>query len=245
MDDRSWLPAQWPAPGHIHAGCTTRLGGVSQPPYDSLNLAMHVEDDPESVLVNRRRLSTYLGLPAEPHWLQQVHGCGVSTDDRPLETADACVTQIRGRVCAVMTADCLPLLIADRTGTCVAAVHAGWRGLASQAISQTIDKMPVAASELLAWLGPAIGPKAFEVGGEVRDEFLRQNARFADCFVTGRQPGKWLLDIYRLARLQLAACAVDNVYGGSFCTYQDTQRFYSYRRDKMTGRMASLIWMAA
>lgn len=245
MDDRSWLPVKWPAPEHIHAGCTTRLGGVSRPPYDSFNLAMHVQDDPQCVSDNRRRLAAYLGLPDEPRWLQQVHGCEVSTDDRVLETADACVTQTRGRVCVVMTADCLPLLMTDRKGTCVAAVHAGWKGLANNAISQTIEKMPVATSQLLVWLGPAIGPQAFEVGEEVREEFLGQNASFADCFVTGKQPGKWLLNIYQLARLQLAACAVENIYGGSFCTYHDKQRFYSYRRDKTTGRMASLIWMDA
>ena len=243
MDSGSWIPAQWPAPAHIHAGSTTRLGGVSQPPFDSLNLALHVDDDPQHVAINRQYLSDYLGLPNEPHWLTQVHGCDVSTDNAITDEADACTTQIAGRACVVMTADCLPVLITDRQGTCVAAVHAGWRGLEQQAILQTIEKMPVNQKDLLVWLGPAIGPEAFEVGEEVRDQFLKQDQHFAKAFVAGKQQGKWLLDIYAIARHQLAGMNIGGVYGGDLCTYQDDQRFYSFRRNKITGRMASLIWM--
>jgi len=244
VDSRSWIPAQWPAPAHIRAGSTTRLGGVSQPPFDSLNLALHVDDDPQSVAINRQYLSDYLGLPNEPHWLTQVHGCDVSTDDVITKEADACMTQTAGRVCVVMTADCLPVLITDKQGTCVAAVHAGWRGLEQQAILQTIEKMPAKPQDLLVWLGPAIGSEAFEVGEEVRDQFLKQDQHFAEAFVASQQEGKWLLDIYNIARQQLAGVNVDNVYGGDLCTYQDAQRFYSFRRDNVTGRMASLIWIS-
>lgn len=244
VDNRSWIPAQWPVAGHVHAGTTTRLGGGSQAPYDSLNLAQHVGDDSVNVASNRQRLTRYLALPDEPHWLTQVHGCEVSTDAAVITEADACMTQNRGRVCVVMTADCLPVLITDKQGTCVAAVHAGWRGLAQHAVLKTIEKMPALSQDLLIWLGPAIGPTAFEVGEEVRDQFLSQGSQFASAFVAGEQEGKWLMDIYQLARTQLSDINIDSVYGGQFCTYQDEQRFYSFRRNNVTGRMASLIWMA-
>lgn len=244
MDSRSWISAQWPAPAHVHAGTTTRFGGVSVAPYDSLNFALHVGDDSESVATNRQQLKEYLKLPNEPHWLTQIHGCDVSTDDVMTHEADACMTQIAGRVCVVMTADCLPVLITDRQGSCVAAVHAGWRGLEQKTIVQTIEKMPVKSQDLLVWLGPAIGANAFEVGEEVRDQFLKQDQSYAEAFAAGKREGKWLLDIYRLARHQLAALNVRGIYGGDRCTYQDVQRFYSFRRNKVTGRMASLIWIS-
>ncbi len=244
MDSRSWIPAQWPAPAHILAGTTTRLGGVSASPYNSLNLALHVGDDPESVATNRQALKNFLGLPDEPLWLTQIHGCDVSTDDVITHEADACMTQTAGRICVVMTADCLPVLITDKQGTCVAAVHAGWRGLQQQAIVQTIEKMPVKSQELVVWLGPAIGADAFEVGEEIRDQFLKQDQYYAEAFAAGKQEGKWLLNIYRLARHQLAGLSVAGVYGGDFCAYQDAQGFYSFRRNKVTGRMASLIWIS-
>jgi len=243
MDSSSWIPAQWPAPAHVRAGSTTRVGGVSQPPFDSLNLALHVDDDLQNVASNRQYLSDYLELPSEPHWLSQVHGCEVSTDDAITHEADACMTQTAGRVCVVMTADCLPVLITDKQGTCVAAVHAGWRGLEQQAIKQTVERMPVKPQDLLVWLGPAIGPEAFEVGEEVRDQFIKQDRLLAKAFIAGKQESKWLLDIYAIARHQLAEMNVVGVYGGDLCTYQDAQRFYSFRRDDVTGRMASLIWM--
>ncbi|MGD8784078.1 MAG: peptidoglycan editing factor PgeF [Thioalkalispiraceae bacterium] len=243
MDKHSWLAADWPAPANVHAGTTTRVGGVSETPYASFNLAQHVGDDPARVEQNRQRLKAYLNLPDEPVWLNQVHGCQVSTDDAILPEADACITQTRGRVCVVMTADCLPVLITDKSGTCVAAVHAGWRGLEQGAIGKTIAAMPANKAELLAWLGPAIGPEFFEVGEEVRELFLKQKKEHVDAFATGRQPGKWLMDVYRIARRQLADNQVTEVYGGGLCTFRDAQRFYSYRRNKVTGRMASLVWM--
>ena len=244
LDKHSWIPAKWPAPAHIHAGTTTRLGGSSQPPFDSFNLATHVEDNPDAVLSNRALLKAYLELPEDPHWLTQVHGCEVSTDERIISEADACMTHTKGRVCVVMTADCLPVLITDREGSCVAAIHAGWKGLELLAIAQTIEMMPAKENDLLVWLGPAIGPEAFEVGEEVRDLFLNQNSQMADAFVNGKAEGKWLMDIYKIARHQLASLNVGAVFGGEFCTYQDRQRFYSFRRNNITGRMASLIWMS-
>lgn len=243
MDNFIWIPAEWPAADHVYAGTTTRLGGVSHTPYDSLNLAQHVGDDPTKVASNRQQLIEYLGLPNEPHWLNQVHGCDVSTDEVVLQDADACLTQTTGKVCAVLTADCLPVLITDKRGTCVTAVHAGWRGLEQQVVLKAIDKMPVQTQDLLVWLGPAIGPKAFEVGEEVRDQFLRHGDQFSQAFVEGNQEGKWLMDIYQVARMQLTGMNVTGIYGGEFCTYLDEQRFYSFRRNKLTGRMASLIWM--
>lgn len=246
MDKHSWIAAQWPAPANVKAGITTRLGGVSQPPFDSLNLATHVDDQQSDVLANRKLLKDYLELPEEPHWLNQVHGCRVSMDSSTESEADACMTQTTGRVCAVMTADCLPVLITDKQGSCVAAVHAGWKGLEQQVIARAIEIMPAKVSDLLVWLGPAIGPQAFEVGEEVRDLFLEQGRSFANAFVTGdgAAEGKWLMDIYNVASQQLTELNVSGVYGGGFCTYQDTERFYSFRRDKITGRMASLIWMS-
>ena len=241
MDEQSWIQANWSAPAHIKAGCTTRRGGHSLGPYASLNLAMHVGDDPQLVQRNRDSLKTYLHLPRDPHWLTQVHGCQVSSDDQVLAEADACLTIQPGRVCVVMTADCLPVLITDRSGTCVAAVHAGWRGLANGAIGQTIQRLPVAAKELLAWLGPAIGPQAFEVGEEVLNRFVELHDGYRDAFTTHNN--KWLMDIYRAARVQLAMLGVTDVSGGDYCTYENADLFYSYRREHQTGRMASLIWI--
>ncbi len=161
VNEQSWIPAQWPAPANVVAGITTRMGGSSQGDYASFNLASHVDDDPKSVEENRRQLNEFLQLPAEPHWLEQVHGCAVATDHHLIHTADASTTGLAGKICAVMTADCLPVLITDKKGQYVAAVHAGWRGLEQQVILRCIEKMPVATESLLVWLGPAIGPTAF------------------------------------------------------------------------------------
>jgi len=240
MNEASWIPADWPAPANIMAGCTTRQGGCSVAPYDSLNLAMHVGDNAQHVEHNRLELVRYLHLPSSPHWLEQVHGCQVSTDKQVLHTADAAITTRENTVCIVMTADCLPLLITDRRGTCVAAVHAGWRGLANGVIKQTIDRMPVPAGELLVWLGPAIGPDHFEVGADVYDVFVQQDEQYREAFCAHQD--RWLMNIYHAARLQLHALGVNDVSGGTCCTYTDVERFYSYRRDHQTGRMASLIW---
>jgi len=243
LNEKSWIPAQWPAPENVIAGITTRIGGSSQGDYASFNLAEHVSDDLESVQQNRQQLKEFLHLPNEPHWLEQVHGCVVAGDEEVILQADARTTKIPGQVCVVMTADCLPVLITDKKGQHVAAVHAGWRGLEQQVILRCIKKIPVAAQSLLVWLGPAIGPTAFEVGSEVREKFLHQHPELIACFINSKNKGKWLMDMVGIARLQLAAAGVEQIFGGQFCTYTDTNRFYSYRREGHTGRMASLIWL--
>jgi len=239
-----FLWPDWPAPSRVRAVSTTRICGVSQSPYASLNLGDHVGDAPGAVAENRARLRSVLSLPAEPCWLQQVHGnCAVDAAEQtwPCQ-ADAAYTDQPGVVCAVLTADCLPLLLCDRAGTRVAAVHAGWRGLANGVIERALAGFATSGSELMAWLGPAIGPRAFEVGDEVRAEFVAHDAAAASAFQSARA-GHWYADLYTLARQRLAACAVTAVYGGDCCTFTDAARFYSYRRDGSTGRMASLIWL--
>lgn len=250
-----WLLPDWPAPENVHSCCTTRQGGVSQPPYDSFNLGDHVGDDAVAVQANRKALQKALHLPQAPHWLQQVHGTTVLELPRSKGDmkADASVTAQPGCVCAVLTADCLPLLFCDRTGTVVAAAHAGWRGLAAGVIEATVDKLNVAPQALLVWLGPAIGPDVFEVGEEVRQAFMEHDAQAAQAFVevnvtsanTPRAPEqkRWFADLYVLARQRLQGLGVTHIYGGGLCTWTDQQRFYSFRRDHNTGRMASLIWM--
>lgn len=231
----------WPAPRNVRACTTTRDGGVSLGPYASLNLGDHVGDDPAHVAENRARLRRELELPAEPLWLTQVHGTAVA--EGAGGCADASVAFGPGTVCTVMTADCLPLLLCDRAGTAVAAVHAGWRGLLAGVIEAAVSRLHVPGADLLAWLGPAIGPQAFEVGEEVRAAFVAEDAAAAVAFHPA-PGGRWLADIYALARLRLARCGVTAVYGGELCTWSDAARFYSYRRDGVTGRMASLIWLA-
>lgn len=225
---------------------TSRQGGVSSAPWDSFNLGDHVGDDPQHVAANRARLRQ--NLPADPLWLKQIHGArvidaGVASD---LE-ADAAFTRQPATVCAVLTADCLPVLFCDRAGSVVAAAHAGWRGLASGVLEAAVAAMGVAPEDVLAWMGPAIGPRAFEVGDEVRRIFVRQHAEAASAF-TAQPPGgeskqKWLADIYQLARLRLSHAGVTSIYGGGRCTYGERGEFFSYRRDGVTGRMAALIWL--
>ncbi|TCW30770.1 peptidoglycan editing factor PgeF [Gulbenkiania mobilis] len=244
MSVNEWLQADWPAPATVRTLITTRAGGVSQGPWAGLNLGDHVGDDPVHVSANRARLRSH--LPAEPVWLQQVHGTQVLdlaryTGGTPPE-ADASVAHAPGLVSVVMTADCLPVLLCDRAGTVVAAAHAGWRGLCNGVIEATVAAMQVALGEVLAWLGPAIGPDAFEVGAEVRAAFLERDASAASAF-TPIGDDKYLADIYALARKRLGRLGVDAVYGGDFCTVIDRERFYSYRRDGTSGRMASLIWL--
>jgi YfiH family protein len=239
-----WLEPDWPAPAPVRALCTTRAGGVSVGPYAGLNLADHVGDDPACVARNRAMLCERLALPASPLWLRQVHGCDVAAagSDAPGCAADAAVARGRGKVCAVLTADCLPLLLCDRAGTRVAAVHAGWRGLVGGVIEACVTRLEVAPADLLVWLGPAIGPAAFEVGPEVRAAFLSADAGAGQAFRPSPS-GRWLADLYRLARRRLDALGVGGVWGGGYCTATDRERFYSYRRDGTTGRMASLIWL--
>lgn len=234
----------WPAPTRVRAVTTTRHGGVSLPPYASLNLAEHVGDDPACVAENRRRLAAMVGYAHEPAWLNQVHGIYVVAAEtvRAPVAADAAWTHQPGRPCVVMTADCLPVLLCDRAGTVVAAAHAGWRGLAGGVIAATVAQMGAPPAELLAWLGPAIGPAAFEVGEEVRAAFLALDTDNAACF----QPSparRWLADIYDLARRQLQRLGVAAIYGGEFCTFSELGRFFSYRRETRTGRMANLVWL--
>jgi YfiH family protein len=236
----------WPAPPNVRALVTTRCGGVSAPPYDGFNLGMHVGDDPAAVLANRVRLQRH--LPSGPCWLEQVHGIEVATArvggaDAPLR-ADAAVTRERGAVCVVMTADCLPVLFCDDAGTIVAAAHAGWRGLVAGVLEATVERMAVAPSRVLAWLGPAIGPAMFEVGDEVRAAFLADDPGAHEAFTAREAAGKWLADLFLLARRRLARAGVARVYGGEVCTVSDPARFYSYRRDGATGRFASLAWLA-
>ncbi len=233
----------WPAPDSIRALSTTRLGGVSSPPCDSLNMAEHVNDDPACVSENRRILAASAGYVTEPAWLKQVHGNQViaAEEIRKLETADATWTCKKGKPCVVMTADCLPILLCDRFGTVVAAAHAGWRGLARGVIAATVLRMGVAPEELLAWLGPAIGPLSFIIGDEVRAAILASDAGSIDCFRPSL--GYWLADIYQLARRQLSQLGVKAIFGGGFCTFSEVKRFFSYRREGQTGRMASLIWL--
>src|SRR5690606_7797531 len=238
-----WLEPQWPAPPGVRAAATLRFGGVSSGPYASLNLGAHVGDDPTAVAENRRRLTAALELPSEPVWLDQVHGATVVAAgeyDAP-PTADACVALAPGRVCAVLTADCLPVLFCDRAGERVGAAHAGWRGLACGVLASTVQALGVGPENLIAWLGPAIEPEALEVGAEVREAFLARDRRSAQAF-TANQRGRWQADIYGLARLELSRLGVTRVYGGGLRCHGDHERFFSYRRDGRTGRMATLIW---
>jgi YfiH family protein len=231
----------WPAPPNVKGLMTTRVGGVSVAPWASLNLGDHVGDDPAHVAANRARLRAQ--LPAEPGWLRQVHSARVAELGRDANPeADASFTREKGKVCAVLTADCLPVLFCDRAGSVVAAAHAGWRGLAGGVLEATVEAMQVPAGEILAWMGAAIGPQAFEVGDDVRDAFVAQHPEAAAAFVQ-HAPGKWLADIYALARTRLAAAGVPSIHGGGRCTYSEAETFYSYRRDGVTGRMASLVWL--
>ncbi len=246
MTGDDFLPADWPAPSRVRAGTSLRTGGVSQGPWRSFNLGAHTDDDSAAVAENRARLRDYLGLPAEPAWLRQVHGIDVADaaegSDR---TADAAVARRPDAVCAVLTADCLPVLLCDRDGERVAAAHAGWRGLAGGVLAAAVAALDVDPASLMAWLGPAIGPGAFEVGAEVRDAFLQRRPTHDTAFRPAATGGKYLGDLYALARGELAAAGVTAVFGGGLCTVSDPARFYSYRRDGVTGRMASLIWLAA
>lgn len=241
-----WLGPDWPAPERVRALSTTRLGGLSSGPFASLNLAQHVGDDPTRVAGNRARVRQAFGLPAEPVWLEQVHGCDVvDLGDRAAgRLADASVVAQPGRVCAVLTADCLPLLLCDRQGTRVAAVHAGWRGLAAGVVEAALSKIGSSPEDLLCWLGPAIGPGAYEVGPEVRDDYMAQDDAAAAAFRSADDGQHWYADLYQLARQRLALSGVRDVYGGDRCTFSEPERFFSFRRDGTTGRMATLIWLA-
>lgn len=252
----------WPAPANIAAAITTRNGGCSTSPWNSLNLAFHVGDSPALVEQNWQSVSEQLSLPSTPQLLNQVHGIDiVEVGDRKevanviTPTADGCYTKIPGYVCAVMTADCLPILLCNTAGTEVAAVHAGWRGLAAGVVSNAVKQFCSPATDLMAYLGPAISQQNFEVGPEVRQAFLSSSShehvphKINACFTQSDSEGgdsksdRWMADLYGLARIALNQAGVSQIYGGDFCSYTDAEQFYSYRRDGQTGRMASLIWI--
>lgn len=252
MSELICLTPDWPAPANIRAAVTTRAGGVSHAPYHGLNVASHVGDDLAAVAANRELLARHLSLPEQPVWLTQVHGVDVLRCDGEhisdvSKPYDACYSNQPNTVCAVLTADCLPVLFCSRDGTEVAAAHAGWRGLLAGVLEATVQQFSCTAADIVVWLGPAIGPQSFEVGAEVRAQFLEQRHSVSeqaliDCFVKREDDKHWLCNIYALARLRLCALGITDVHGGGEDTVVDARRFYSYRRDRNTGRMASLVW---
>jgi len=244
------LDADWPAHSHVRGFSTLRRGlnvGVSKPPFDDFNLGAHCGDEPQAVATNRAALGWAGALPSAPCWLRQVHGTRVWRFDAPSAVeieADASVTSRPGVVLAVLTADCLPVLFAARDGSEVGAAHAGWRGLCAGVLENTVAAMRSAPSDLIAWLGPAAGPQAYEVGEEVRAAFVGRDMAAASAFVATRA-GHWLCDLYALARLRLAAVGVQAIHGGGRCTISEPAAFFSHRRDGRSGRMASLVWIEA
>ena len=241
MAGLTFITPDWPAPANVKALQTTRNGGVSTGVYASLNLGDHVKDHPQHVAANRQLLSGF--MPSEPVWLNQVHGVRVidAALSSCLESADASFTARKQVVCVTMTADCLPVLLCDQAGTVVAAIHAGWRSLCDGVIEATVNAMPVQAGQLMAWLGPAIGPDAFEVGGEVRAQFIAQDAQAELAFKA--RGDKWLGDLYAIARQRLQTLGITQVYGGGRCTFNEPETFFSFRRDGDTGRMGCFIWL--
>lgn len=253
----SWALPDWPVPGGVRALSTFRTGGSSTAPYGSLNLGAHVGDRAEAVAENRRSLRAAAGLPTEPVWLEQVHGVRVADldaalgpgGDGPVGPADAAFTRLPGRICAILTADCLPVLLASDSGDLVGALHAGWRGLAGGVIEAAVAALTAAGGisaggRLLAWLGPAIGPKHFEIGTEVREALLAADPGAEAAFVANPQ-GRFMADLGALARRRLNTSGIDRIYGGGECTFAAADRYFSYRRDGVTGRQATLIWLGA
>ena len=241
-----WLTPAWPAPANVKAFITTRSGGVSVAPRDSLNLGYKAGDDAQAVAQNRAIVAAV--MPRPPKWLAQIHGTRVVNADAVTDTpeADASVAHAAGSVCAIMIADCLPVLFTNRAGTRVAAAHAGWRGLAGGVLANTVQTLCDAGdkpADLIAYIGPGIGPRHFEVGADVYEAFVRQDATAQAAFVAHAPgTGKWRADLFMLARQALVRAGVSDIHGGGLCTYADPQRFFSYRRDKTTGRMAAFIW---
>lgn len=249
ISEQTVLRPDWSGPENVHALCTTRQGGVSQPPWNSLNLGVHVGDNPEHVNENRQLLARFTGLECDQFgWLNQVHGNRVveltPANLAECPDADASFTRAPGVACVILTADCLPVLLTDRKGSVVGAAHGGWRSLCGGVLENLVDAMAVAPSDLRAWMGPAIGPKRFEVGPDVRDAFIARHGDDEAAFSeTGARPGHYLADLYELARRRLQRRGVEIISGGSLCTVRDRDWFFSYRRDGQTGRMATLIWM--
>ena len=246
---REWLRPDWDAPPHVRAFVTTRAGGVSQGEYASMNLGSRSGDDANHVARNRAILAGH--LPSTPRWMVQVHGTDVADLDRldqsQAATADAAIASHPGRVGGVLTADCMPLFLTDRKGSRVGVAHAGWRGMAGGVIENTVAAFGTAPQDLIAWMGPAIGPQAFEVGPEVREAFMKDDAGAGQAFREKASPPggpqKYLADLYALARRRLARAGVRHVGGGGFCTFTDRERFFSYRREQKSGRMGAFIWI--
>ena len=250
----SFIKPMWPTPKNVHCLLTTRQGGMSSSPYDSFNLGDHVGDEPSKVAANRQLLRMH--LPAEPLWLNQIHSTTVSTPASRAQAlgkleADAAITNIPNQVLAILTADCLPVLFANADGTVVGAAHAGWRGLCDGVLENTVREMlklsnTSNAADLIAWLGPAIGPKSFEVGEDVVERFAQCGLhQMQSCFLPiANKPGKYLANLYQLARDRLTAIGVKSIFGDQICTMLDKERFFSYRRDGATGRFATLIWIS-
>ena len=239
-----WIAPEWPAPPRVRAFVTTRAGGVSAGEHASMNLGLSSGDAPESVARNRAIVRAL--LPSDPAWLAQVHGTDVADLDAPpgaeRPRADAAATSTPGRVAVVLTADCMPLFLCDRAGRRVAVAHAGWRGMAAGVIENAVRAIGADPSEVCAWMGPTIGPAAFEVGGEVKEAFVRDDRQAASAFAP-HVPGKFMADLYALARRRLARAGVGEVHGGGFCTWRETDRFFSYRRVQESGRMGAFIWI--
>lgn len=246
--EMKWLAANWHAPSHIHAGTTMRYGGVSTAPDDQLNLGMHVKDGHNSVLKNRERLSRYLKLPAEPVWLNQVHGNNIIQIDSQVDleitdkTADGSYSREANKVCVVTTADCLPLLLCDDEGAQIAAIHIGWRGFSKNIISVALEKFACAHDKLMAWLGPCISADHYEIDATVFNASKKIFAGAEECFIETCM-GHWLMDLKLLVSKQLITLEVGHIYTSPYCTHSDQTRFFSHRRDGTTGRMASLIWI--
>lgn len=250
MSEAAWIAADWPAPPGVRAITTRRRGaGVSQAPFDTFNLGLRSGDDVDAVAQNRQQLIDALALPTAPRWLQQVHGIDVARFDAASAIniepqADASVTAVPGEVLAILTADCLPVVLAARDGAEIAAAHAGWRGLAAGVLEAAVDAMRSAPQDLVAWLGPAAGPQAYEVGSEVFDAFVSHDPAAEAAFIATR-PGHWKVDLYALARRRLAAVGIDptHIHGGDRCTISEADDFFSHRRDGRSGRIATLVWM--
>lgn len=239
----NWITPNWNAPKQVKALASTRIGGCSKSPYEGLNLGMHVGDDPILVQRNRELLQQQTQMPTAPVWLNQTHSTVVLEVAQPTNDvldADGVITSSPNVVCSAMTADCLPVLITNTSGTQVAAVHAGWRGLAGGIVENALKQF---SNDVMLWLGPAIGPQAFEVGEDVLQAFLDYDSKAEAAFVPGKQDGKWLANMATLTRLRMAKLGIDQVFDSGLCTYQDPQRFYSYRRDGVTGRQATFIWI--
>jgi len=242
-----WLTPEWPAPPQIKAFSTTRLGGFSEHAFKSMNLGDHVGDHADKVAKNRATITSNLSLPDEPYWLKQVHSnkvVQVCDSSSGSEEADGSFTRQTSKVCVVLTADCLPILISNKAGTTVAAIHAGWRGLANGIVEVALGALGLPHESLLVWLGPAIGPTKFEVGDDVKAIFAKKTYN-TDIAFKSKTKNKWMLDIYQLARYNLNHYGVEHIYGGDQCTHSQSDKYFSYRRDGVTGRMASLIWINA